>query len=110
MLISYQKLSELAGFTSYDAFQRSYRELINESLVNGNNCRQAQWTESIAVGSNSFVEAIKNKLGVLAKERKIIETAGGFQLREEVGRYNVDFDSKKEDIGVRNTYFLDINH
>ena len=110
VLIAYQKLSELAGFATYDAFQRSHKELINESLINGNNCRQAQWTESIAVGSNSFVEAIKDKLGALAKGRKIIETDGGFQLREEKGRYNVDFNNIKEDIGVRNTYFLDINH
>jgi len=64
----------------------------------------------IAVGSNNFVEAIRDKLGVLAKGRKVIETTDGFQLREEISRYNVDFNSKKEDIGGRNTYFLDINH
>ncbi|MDH3328050.1 MAG: hypothetical protein OEM01_02335 [Desulfobulbaceae bacterium] len=45
----------------------------------------------------------------MAKVRKIIETGGAFQLREQMGSYIVDFDSKKDDIGSKNTYFPDIN-
>ena len=44
-----------------------------------------QWTESVAVGSKSFIETIKEKLGILAKGRKIFENDGGFQPREEMG-------------------------
>ena len=69
-----------------------------------------QWTESIAVGSRSFIETIKEKLGILAKGRKIFEKDGGFQLREEMGTYIADSDSKKDDIGGQNAYFGDINH
>jgi hypothetical protein len=37
------------------------------------------------VGSKSFIEAIKEKLGILAKGRKILENGGEFQLREDKG-------------------------
>ncbi len=110
VLIAYKRLAELAGFEAYDEFRKTHKELIRESLVNGNNYRQAQWTESIAVGSQSFTEAIKERLGIMAKGRKVIETDGAFQLREERASYIAVSDSKKEDIWGQNTYFWDINH
>jgi putative transposase len=67
VLIAYQRLAELTGFESYAAFQETHKELVNESLANGNNTRKIQWTESIAVGSKGFIETIKEKLGILAK-------------------------------------------
>jgi hypothetical protein len=36
------------------------------------------------VGSKGFIETIKEKLGILAKERKMLETDRDFQLREEM--------------------------
>lgn len=108
VLIDHQKLSKLTGFESYDAFRRAHQELVNDSLINGGNYRQAQWTESIAVGSKNFLGGIKDKLGILAKGRKIIENDGELQLREERGTYNVVFDGKKEDIAPSNAYFWDI--
>jgi putative transposase len=59
VLIDHQRLSELAGFASYDEFGMAHQELVNNSLANGNNIREAKWTESIAVGSKSFLEGIK---------------------------------------------------
>lgn len=107
VLISYQKLTELSGFATYDAFRKSHKELISELLVNGNNTRQTQWTESIAVGSEKFIKTLKENLGIFAKGRKILESDGDFQLREEMGTYDAIFDSKKEDIGAKNTYVWD---
>jgi putative transposase len=108
VLIDHQKLSKLTGFASYDAFRMAHRDLVNDSLTNGGNCRQAQWTESIAVGSKDFLEGINDKLGILAKGRRIIENDGELQLREERGTYNIVFDGKKEDIAPLNAYFLDV--
>jgi len=108
VLIDNQKLAGLVGFESYESFRKTHQELVNESLANSNNCRQPEWTESIAVGSESFIGAIKEKLGVHAKGRKIIKKGGGFQLREEVGSYNAVFDSEKEGIGAENAYFGDV--
>lgn len=107
VLIDHQKLSVLAGFESYDAFRMAHQDLVNESLANGENTRQAQWTESIAVGSKSFLEGIKDKLGILAKGRSILERTGGFQLREKAGTYSAVFDGTKENIGPENGYHWD---
>ncbi len=109
VLIAYQKLAELAGFKGYSTFREAHQEMVNESLANGNNHRQNQWTESIAVGSKNFIETIKEKLGTLAKGREILENGGGFQLREETATYIANYDSKNDNIGVKNTYFWDIN-
>ena len=109
VIIDHQKLSELAGFDSYEEFRMAHQELVNDSLVNGNNYRQAQWTESIAVGSKSFLEGIKDKLGVLAKGRRILENDGALQLGEEKGTYNAVFDAKKDDIGPLNAYFWGVS-
>ena len=109
MLIAYQRLAELTGFESYTAFQETHKELVNESLANGNNFRQIQWTESIAVGSKDFIETIKDKLGILAKGRKILENDGGFHLKEDMGTYITNSDIKKDNIVSKNTYYWDIN-
>lgn len=66
--------------------------------------RWLQWTESIAVGSKSFIETIREKLGILSKGRKIIENDGGFHLREETGTYIANNEGKKANIDAENTY------
>jgi len=102
VLIAYQELAGLAGFSTYDAFRKAHKELVREALTNDGSCRQRQkqWTESIAVGSRSFAEMIKEKLGMLAKGRKILEIEEGFLLREETSTYIANYDGKKEDIGA----------
>ena len=109
VLIAYQKLAELSGFNNYDRFRDSHKELVEELLKDGTNSRQSEWTESIAVGSESFIEEIKEKLNVRAKGRKAIEAGTAFQLKEPASRYNVVLGFKKEDIGHENTYSWDIN-
>jgi len=49
----------LTGFETYDAFRKAHKELVNEPVGNSNNYRQADWSESVAVGSKDFVETIK---------------------------------------------------
>ena len=110
VLVAYHKLTELTGFKTYDAFRKAHKEWVSESLANGNNFRQTQWTQSIAVGSKSFIETIKEKLGILAKGRKILENDGEFQLREDMGAYTANSDMENGDIGDQNAYYWDMNH
>ena len=109
VLINYQKLAELTGFSTYDAFQKAHKELVSEALANDNNFRLSQWTESIAVGSKGFIETIKEKLGIRATGRKVLEKDGGFELREEVESYIANSDVKNDDIGLQNTCFWSIS-
>ncbi len=104
VLIDYQKLAELSGFTSYDAFQKAHLEMVNSSLENGSRHRQPEWTKSIAVGSKNYIESIKTQLGLRAKGRKILKHNSVYQLREDRGLYNIKFDAKMDDIDIENTY------
>ncbi|MCF8057535.1 MAG: transposase [Desulfocapsa sp.] len=107
-VIAYEKLAELSGFSNYGNFRESHYELVYE-LLGENISRQKWWSESIAVGSESFVEAIKQRLGLRAKGRKINEINEGFQLREDIETYITDFDGKNRDIGWQNTYLVGVN-
>ena len=108
-VIAYEKLAELSGFALYDNFRESHCGLVTELLSNVIS-RQAWWSESIAVGSESFVEAIKQQLGFRAKGRKIEEANEDFQLREEIKTYVTDSDWKNCDIERQNTYFVAVNN
>jgi putative transposase len=107
VLINYERLTKLAGFKHYEELQKVHKEMIEESLINEDNARQTQWTESVAVGSKSFTEKIKEKMGIKAKGRQIIETHDdeAFQLRETSVSYSAVFNSRKEDVEQKNTYF-----
>ncbi|MBM9521277.1 hypothetical protein JWG39_15765, partial [Desulforhopalus vacuolatus] len=80
VLIDYQKLAKLTGFASYSTFRETHKELVSESVTNRTCGRQPGWSESVAVGSRSFVETIHSKLGFRGKGRKVLEHDIGFQL------------------------------
>jgi putative transposase len=109
VLIDYQKLAKLTGFASYRTFRETHKELVNESVTNRARGRQPGGSESVAVGSRSFVETIHSKLGFRGKGRKVSEHDIGFQLREEHRAYNAEDDGKNEDIGTINTSEWDVN-
>jgi hypothetical protein len=52
---------------------------VEEILKTKNYVRESKWSQSIAVGSKSFVEGIKEKLGILAKGRKVGESGADKQ-------------------------------
>jgi putative transposase len=66
-------------------------------------------TESIAVGSRTFIESVKGLLGYRAKGRDVIEPPEGYQLRVEAVECKAPFGAKKEDMGPENTYLGDVN-
>lgn len=49
---------------------------IDEAIARSELARQSKWSESVAVGSPDFVAAIKHKLGVRVKGRRIILPEG----------------------------------
>jgi hypothetical protein len=108
ILIDYEKLQWLFGAGSYDQFRSSHMGWIEEYLGNGAKSRQEEWTESIAVGSKSFVEKMKALLRFKAKGRDVMEHREGYHLREEAAPYKTLFRAEKDDIGPKNTYFWDI--
>nr|WP_240910043.1 transposase [Desulfopila sp. IMCC35008] len=108
VLIAHQKLVELTGFKTYEAFRIAHAGLVSELLASGNNYREAGWSESVAVGSKAFVATIKEKLGLRAKGRKVVEKDGKYQLREEAGVYTANIEAKKGSIGDENGYIWNV--
>jgi REP-associated tyrosine transposase len=103
VLIDYEKLGALTGFNTFEGFQAAHRSWIDGSLATHGNRREQRWSESIAVGSNTFTTDILSQLGPRAKGRKIIETGQTFQIREETESYNPLFDGEKDNIAPENT-------
>jgi hypothetical protein len=67
--------------------------LLRDSTKNGS-CKKTlyrgkenKWTQSIAVGSKTFIEKMKETLGFRAKGRKIICADDTFELREVLTPY-----------------------
>ncbi len=58
----------------------------------------------------NYIESIKTQMGFRAKGRKILNHNGVYQVREEIGIYNVNFDNEMGNIGVENTYCWNDNH
>jgi len=107
-IVAYQKLAEKAGFQSYDTFKLAHEAWVNEELANGGSSRQSEWSESIAVGSETFTFWIKEKLGIRAKRRTAAKTNGGaYQLQEPLPCYceSGNFSFFKEDTEFQNGYF-----
>lgn len=81
-IIDLQSLSELTGFAVLRDFQKAHRQWVEQELKNGLGSHDDRWSEAIAVGSRSFVEKVKNELGVKALHREFEQLDGAYALRE----------------------------
>ena len=88
----------------------AHKQWVESCLSDGDNFRDGKWTESIAVGSEPFVQNVKMLMGGMALGRKVLETGESFQLKEVQYPYNAHLGVKKSDIGAQNTYVWDQNH
>jgi len=79
----------LLGVKSMGELRRSYREWVEETLAREVGGRESRWTESIAVGSQGFVEKTKAELGIKATGREVVGTESVYELRERDGSYTI---------------------
>jgi REP-associated tyrosine transposase len=107
-LIDYGELRGLLNFESMDDLTSAYRGWIEESLNEDDGLRDGKWTESIAVGSESFVIATKEALGTKGEGRAVIGGDGGFELRESPGAYNGILRHENATLRPENEYFWKI--
>jgi putative transposase len=83
-LLNTDKLLELVGARSIEQFREHLMRGLNERIEKRQLERQARWTEALAVGSQSFVEAMEGR--VHHRQRLEMEADGGmWVLREEHG-------------------------
>ncbi len=72
----YQRLMHLLNFERYKEFSKTYRKWIDASVGEKLSDRESRWTQSIATGSQDFVESVKQTLGVFARGRQVVKTGG----------------------------------
>ena len=101
VIIAYDSLRELAGFKDYQSSASAHRKWVQDALEKTDSKRDGRWTESIAVGSNYFIERIKTAMGAMARGRTVRSINGGFELRETQSSYNAIFDPENHDIAPK---------
>lgn len=104
-LIDYNGLKDTLGFRSLHDAAEACRGWVETSLKKKSFIRNEMWTESVAVGSESFVRTMKTKLGHRAKGRKVIGEDDSFSLRESQFPYKGNFEDKNAAIRSENEYF-----
>lgn len=105
-VIDRQGLHEFCGISKGESFAEHHRQWVQDALLNTAGNRESRWTESVAVGSSSYVEEIKARLGIKAAGRRIEKQQGDIcVLREEPAPYNVVFDLENEALKLENGYF-----
>jgi hypothetical protein len=72
---------------------------------NSSTCFAIPWSASIAVGTKSFVEKVKDKLGVRAIGRRVVENIEGYELKEPEGSYRSRFGDKMGTLCHENAYY-----
>lgn len=103
-ILDYEGLQELLNVRSMDDLANAYRGLIDHAVLTGNRRREGKWTESIAVGSESYVKATKEKLGIKARSRDIIESDGSYLLRESGMPYKTILERENDGLTFQNVY------
>ena len=103
LIIDENLLRSYLGFTPVESFKNEYPQWINQTLQKGKQRREKHWSESIAVGTASFLETIQAELGLRGKNRTIDEIEELNILHEPMAYYN------GIDITVENPYLIGKN-
>lgn len=104
-LIDFNRLIPLLQMRNFEDLQKSCRKRVDQAITEMDQNRDSKWTESIAVGSERFIEATKRLLGIKAKGRKVIGGQKSFELREPAVSYGVNFTLEKGHLSLQNCYF-----
>ncbi len=103
--IDRNKLTELLELNNEEQLKASHYKWVEAILKSRSNIRDSKWSESIAVGKRSFVDATQTKLGSKAIGRKKIERDGIYELRESQMPYSNLFEPENSNLSQNNNYF-----
>ena len=86
-IIDFDRLMDLLGFENYDDLKDAHYKWVDREIQTDNSGKENKWTQSLAVGSKTFIEKMKEALGFRATGRKIICSDDIFELREVLPPY-----------------------
>ncbi len=101
-IIDFDRLMVLLGFENYEDLKDAHYKWVGSAIQTVNSDKENKWTQSIAVGSKSFVEKMKEALGYRVTGRKIICANDIFELREGQTSYG-----EASDLDSGNTFLWD---
>ena len=87
-IIDFDRLMGLLGFENYEDLKDAHYKWVESAIQTENSDKETKWTQSIAVGSKTYIEKMKKTLGYRAKGRKIIKAEDTFELREAVAAFD----------------------
>ena len=103
-ILDREGLKGLLGFRTPEELASAYRGWIDETLKSRDLRREGRWTESIAVGSEHFVQETQAHLGTRGKNRAIIEADGSYELRESPTLYRAISGHENSGLRHQNSY------
>jgi hypothetical protein len=108
-LVDYEGLRSLLKFEEMPDLADAYRGWIEGAIGADGQLREGKWSESVAVGSESFVTTTKEKLGIKAKAREVVGEVGSYVLRESPAPYKSVLGHENDALRPENAYFWDLN-
>ena len=102
-------LLDLFSIDNQVRFRKEHKQWVEAELIADVVKRKSLWSESIAIGSEEFIEKIQLQLGLRAKGRSVVSENEGSVLKESPAPYNTLFDGKKSVLRPDNSYFWDLN-
>jgi len=103
-LIDYDGSRDLLHFRSMYDLAEAYRGWIEESLQEASHLRDGKWMESVAVGTEAFVAASKENLGIKARGREVVGGDGSYELREPPAPYSCISEHENAVLRLQNAY------
>ncbi len=107
-IIDMKALTRQCGSNGKEQFRNDYQGWVEMAMGNGKTSREPAWSESIAVGSKTFIENIKEKLGLKAKGRKTIKKQESCILNEPLSSYKADFAPQMGILSLENMHYWEL--
>jgi len=108
-LVDYEGLKGLLNFWEMPDLADAYRGWVEDALSADGQLRDGKWSESIAVGRESFVTMTREKLGSKGKGREVVGGDGSYVLQESPTPYNSILGHENEALSLENAFFWDDN-
>lgn len=107
-LIDISALMELCDTDTLAELQWQREQAVARELMAGRTQRDTSWAESIAVGSESFIDRVSKSLGIKAIHRRARKEDDKFSIKEAKESYTLRFNHKTGHLNLNNTCQWDV--
>jgi len=108
-IVDHESLARLLRFHGVSELQKQHRQWIDEALHENALAREAKWSQSIAVGSESFVNQFVDTVNPEISKGKTTMVGESFVVREPSAAYSAHSDSKMGLLSFSNTLSWDLS-